>query len=185
MKNLEIKALCENVSEAEKIAHSLGAEFQWRDWQTDTFFRVTNGRLKLRESGRRAAELIAYFRPDTASARWSDYDILPVDDPQKVKSILTRTLGILEVVRKKRSLFLLANARIHLDTVERLGRFIEFEIVVSDSEQEQRAPEFLAFLQKKFGITSEALVPFAYVDLLLGPFSGEKRPPNQSVTGQC
>ena len=41
-------------------------------------------------------------------------------------------LGAQGCVRKRREVWLYRNARIHLDTVEGLGQFIEIEVVVKE-----------------------------------------------------
>ncbi len=173
MKNLELKARYEDLHRAEKIAQDLGAKFQWEAVQRDTFFRVPNGRLKLREVAGKTAELIGYVRPDEKQAKWSDYEILPVETPEKLKSILSRSLGVLAVVQKKRKLFLLKNARIHLDEVQELGHFLEFEVVISNSAQEKSASDFMEFLKEKFRVREGQLISRAYVDLLVEKESKE------------
>ena len=56
-------------------ARALGAEL-WGDLrQTDTYFNVPSGRLKLRETAGLQAELIAYERDEDAADRTSDYQI--------------------------------------------------------------------------------------------------------------
>ncbi len=166
MKNLELKARYTNLSRAEKIAGKIGATFQWKAEQTDTFFRVPSGRLKLREVEGKTAELIGYQRPDKKQAKWSDYEIARIETPDKLKSILGRALGIVATVRKERQLFLFKNARIHLDKVWGLGHFIEFEVVVSNAEEEENALKLLEFLKREFRLTEGSLVDRAYVDLL-------------------
>jgi predicted adenylyl cyclase CyaB len=120
----------------------------------------------LRESGRKPAELIGYFRLDQPTAKWSDYQLVPIQNPAELKSVLSRTLGVLGVVKKQRTVFLFQNARIHLDKVENLGSFLEFEVVVSDEKTEADATRLLNFLIESFHIQPENLVSEAYVDLL-------------------
>ena len=47
-----------------------------------------------------------------------------------IKEALARAWGVRGVVRKRRELFFFHNVRIHLDQVEGLGTFLEFEAVV-------------------------------------------------------
>ena len=56
---------------------------------------------------------------------------MPVADAAGTKRLLGRMLGPRACVRKRREVWLYENARIHLDTVEGLGRFIEIEVVVT------------------------------------------------------
>jgi hypothetical protein len=66
--------------------------------QTDTYFHCTSGRLKLRETVGRRAELIAYARPDRADVRASDYHVIPVETPEQLKRGLAAALGVRVVV---------------------------------------------------------------------------------------
>jgi predicted adenylyl cyclase CyaB len=74
------------------------------------------------------------------------------------------------VVSKRRHLFLWEGVRIHLDEVEGLGTFIEFEAVVesgSGAEAIAEAHEKVARLRSHLAIEDSALVPVSYADLLL------------------
>ena len=71
-------------------------------------------------------------------------------------------------VRKRREVWLYRNARIHLDTVEGLGRFIEIEVVVTDGMAQARA--LMKELRAVLGICAKDLIAGSYSDL-----SGERR----------
>ena len=71
--------------------------------------------------------LIQYDRPDAAVARESRYRLTRVEDPDDLRASLDAALGTLVVVDKERHLFLWDGVRIHLDTVEGLGSFVELE----------------------------------------------------------
>ncbi len=80
---------------------------------------------------------------------------------------LKATYFDLEIVEKQRKLYLLKNARIHLDRVKELGAFIEFEIIVETQEQEKEAPTLMNYLKQSFQLAENQLIEFAYLDLLL------------------
>jgi adenylate cyclase, class 2 len=129
LKNLEYKARVGELNPIENSFVDKGAEFTGILRQLDTYFNVSSGRLKLRETEGRGAELIYYERDEASSAGMeSRYDILRVPDPV-LKGFLTRALGVRVIVEKERRLLKMKNARIHLDDVKRLGTFIEFEVV--------------------------------------------------------
>ena len=167
MKNLELKATYSDLEKAEEIARELGAVFEWEGFQKDTFFRTFRGRLKLRETNDGISELIAYVRPNRQSEKWSDYEIVPVREAEKMKSLLQKSLGILGIVEKHRKLYLLKNVRIHLDRVEELGTFLEFEIIVETPEQEREAPILMNHLKQSFQLEEDQLIRGAYLDILL------------------
>jgi adenylate cyclase, class 2 len=133
--------------------------------QIDTYFASHHGRLKLREIVGVRAELIWYRRSDEARSRQSDYYVVPAPDPQKLKEALTAALGIRRQVRKRRRVLLWHNVRIHLDDVEGLGTFVEFEAVISASDDEATGHARLAELCRIMAISQGDCLASSYVDL--------------------
>jgi predicted adenylyl cyclase CyaB len=80
---------------------------------------------------------------------------------------LASSLGVLVEVRKQRKLLLWQNVRIHLDQVEGLGSFIEFEAVLSDEAPESAGHEQLAYLCKHLSIQEKDHVSGSYADLAI------------------
>jgi adenylate cyclase, class 2 len=167
--NLELKASIPSVELARVSARRCGAEFGGVLLQEDTYFRVAHGRLKLREIAGHGSELIYYERPDTSLERWSNYSTVAVTEPVGLKEQLSSALGVRVVVKKKRELFLLGGTRIHLDDVEGLGTFLEFEIPVRD---ELEAFSQMNFLRAQFGIDDGSIFTPSYSDLILAKTEG-------------
>jgi len=167
LENFELKAHCPDPDQAEEKARVLGAEWQWKRLQRDTYFHARQGRLKLRQVEGEKAELIAYRRPALAEGRMSRYEIFYTSDAVRLQSILAAALTVAGVVEKTRTLYLWKNIRIHLDRVVRLGAFIEFEAVLQNEEEAVRAPEELAHLEKEFDIRPGQRVGEGYFDLLM------------------
>jgi adenylate cyclase class IV len=172
-RNLELKVECAAAGLAPVIerAYAAGIGPFTTLYQTDTYFAVPAGRLKLREiqcGGERSAELIAYDRPDATGPRWSEYHRVPVDPAQVEPLIaaLLATCGLLTVVRKRREVAISGRTRIHLDDVDGLGAFVELETVLADDDDKPAGDE-LASMARALGLT--ALVPVAgsYSDLQL------------------
>jgi len=69
-------------------------------------------------------------------------------------------------VRKHRTLFLSGRTRIHLDRVERLGCFLELEVVLSDGEPVKDGEAIARDLMEKLDILPDQLIDGAYIDLL-------------------
>jgi adenylate cyclase, class 2 len=137
--------------------------------QIDTYFHSRIGRLKLREirEGRSCrAELIAYDRPDRASARESRYHVVPVADAAAMRSALESVLAIRAVVRKRRELWMYHNVRVHLDRVEELGSFVEFEAVLGQSANQALSRKRLRKLCEALSIGPRDQIARSYVDLL-------------------
>jgi predicted adenylyl cyclase CyaB len=165
-RNLELKARCGDLAAAAKSAQALGAQRQGVLVQTDTYFRVPHGRLKLREHEAGRAELIAYSRPDAVEFRPSEYQVVPVPNPIELKSALATALGIRGEVRKRRTLYLWHNVRIHLDDVSGLGTFVEFEAVLERGEGDGQSLGRLERLTAALGIQPGDRIAVSYSDLL-------------------
>lgn len=169
MLNIELKARYEDLGRLREACKSLGAEGQEPDRQLDTYFRIANGRLKLRESLLSGAELIFYTRADVAEARESYYETCPVQDPEGLKAILKRALGVQAVVAKRREIFVIGNVRIHLDKVQELGTFVELEGMVENPAELMEVADEVRGLQRALGIDNQSLVKESYSDLLGKP----------------
>jgi predicted adenylyl cyclase CyaB len=165
-RNIELKARCTDLARAEKAAQSLGATSHGVLVQTDTYFHVIHGRLKLREIEGRGAELIRYERADKTDFRASDYDVVPVANPAELKAALGRALGVRGEVHKRRLLYLWQNVRIHLDDVRDLGTFIEFEAVLEADADESESLERLKTLAERLAVRDDDRIAQSYSDLL-------------------
>jgi predicted adenylyl cyclase CyaB len=136
--------------------------------QHDFFFRCGEGRLKLRMFEPDCGELIQYDREDIASARCSRYQVAYTSTPEILLDILTRTLGRTGEVKKTRILFKIGQTRVHIDTVEGLGDFLELEVVLRPEQTEADGRRIAESLLAELGAEKSQFVAEAYVDLLLG-----------------
>ncbi len=162
--NLELKARIASLEAAEARARAAGLQFRDILPQVDTYFRVVDGRLKLREQKGGPSELIYYERSENTSERLSTYYTEPVADPTRLVQLLSRALGILAVVAKERHLYLYRGARVHLDEVRGLGSFVEFE-VPADA---QGTEEIMKELRQLFGIGEADVIKNSYSDMIIG-----------------
>jgi adenylate cyclase, class 2 len=165
-RNIELKSRCADLARAREAALRLGACDAGLLEQTDTYFHCTNGRLKLRETVGRRAELIAYARPDHAEARDSEYHLAPAEEPGPLKRSLASALGVRVVVIKRRQLLLWHNVRIHLDDVEGLGSFVEFEAVMGPGEDDATSHARVQALAEALMLNASDRVLSSYGDLL-------------------
>lgn len=167
MQNIEIKVRVSSLKDIRDLAVSLGAEPQWTHDQTDTYFNVSHGRLKLRETSvDDSGNLISYSRPNETESRISQYRLMPVSDVATLKQILRETLGILVTIEKRRELLIYGSTRIHLDEVDRLGAFVELETVIGDQSPDEAWREH-QFVREKIDLYSHEPVSVSYSDLML------------------
>lgn len=169
--NVELKAFDHDPEAMVARCLALGAVDAGVLSQRDTYFLARRGRLKLRiEEGALGGELIAYRRPDALEPMESSYVLAPVIEPTPLTEALEAAQGTVVVVSKRRRLFLWEGVRIHLDEVDELGNFIEFEAVLPDAGDLATANAKLAQLRASLGIEDDALVSVGYADLLIdGP----------------
>ncbi len=167
--NIEIKARLSDPDRAHALAEQLSGGKATLIEQEDTFFMVPRCRLKLRCFGDGRGELIAYSRPDLPGPKQSEYHIYPTDDPQSLLRALEHSLGIRGVVKKRRSLYLVGDTRIHVDEVEGLGHFLELEVVLLPGQTADEGRAIAESLMSEFGIQPEDLIEGAYIDLFERP----------------
>lgn len=165
--NVEIKARCSDASFIRNYLLSNGADFKGTDEQTDTYFNVPNGRLKLRE-GNIENNLIFYERTNQPGPKNSLFHLVKIEDAEGLKEVLTKSNGIKVLVKKKREIYFIKNVKFHIDEVPGLGSFVEIEAgnMTADLSQEELKQQ-CDFYLKEFGITSEDLMEVSYSDMLL------------------
>lgn len=165
--NIEIKARSINSDFVRNYLLSNSAEFRGIDEQTDTYFNVPNGRLKLRE-GNIENNLIFYERDNQSGPKSSHFQLVGVKDPVGLKDALSKANGIKVVVKKKREIYFINNVKFHIDEVPGLGDFIEIEAgnkLADLSENELR--EQCDFYIRVLRIKEEDLISLSYSDMLL------------------
>ena len=168
--NVEIKAKCGDPSFIRDYLLKQQADFKGTDEQTDTYFNVVNGRLKIRE-GQIENNLIYYERPDQAGPKPSSFQLVKLEDAAGLKEALTRSIGIKVIVKKRREIYYIANVKFHIDEVAGLGTFIEIEAgnIMADLSHEQLLEQCKIYLSA-FRIDPVQLVEVSYSDMLMKEF---------------
>ena len=165
-RNVEIKARLSDYERTVDVVRSIADTGPEILKQEDTFFNSSKGRLKLRKFTESDGELIYYERPDSETPAQCEYLIIPTTEPDVIVEALSRSNGILGIVRKKRTLYTIGQTRIHLDDVEQLGRFIELEVVLRPEQSTSEGVRIAEDLIERLGIAEDDLIDCAYVDLL-------------------
>jgi adenylate cyclase class 2 len=174
-KMVELKARVDNLDVVRRKLISLGVQRIGKFRQSDVYFGVPEGRLKLREvEGSDEAELIYYERENVAGPKGSDVFVLKIQNAEVFKDSVKRLLETSGVVKKVREIFRYQGTRlaskrryiqIHLDDVKKLGTFIEFEMKSSD-QTEKTDKQILESLMKELEIKAYQLQKHSYLDLL-------------------
>ena len=165
--NIEIKAKCRNPDEVREYLHKRKAEYKGTDHQTDTYFNVQNGRLKLRE-GNIENNLIFYERNDQPDARASNFQLVNFTGPARLKEVMIKSLGIKAIVEKKREIYFVGNVKFHIDEVFGLGNFVEIEAsdLYADVSKEELQRQCEFYLQE-LRIKEQDLIAVSYSDMIM------------------
>ncbi|MBC8185625.1 class IV adenylate cyclase [candidate division KSB1 bacterium] len=172
--NIEIKARTNNPDKIRKILQEHDAAFKGLDNQIDTYFNCKNGRLKLRE-GNVENHLIHYNRENKSGAKDSIVTLYRPNPDSSLKDVLINGLGILVVVEKAREIYFLNNVKFHIDSVEKLGSFIEIEAIdeAGDIGREKLTEQCGKYVTL-FKIQNNDLIDCSYSDMLMEAVKREK-----------
>lgn len=121
--------------------------------------------MKLRICSKGIPELIFYQRENIQGPKISNYSRYKIDYSQPIYNFLTDLFGIRGFVRKKRTVFLVGQTRIHLDDVEGLGVFCELEVVMEPNQSDEYGIEISQKLMLHLGIQQDNLISKSYIDL--------------------
>ena len=170
--NFEFKARAKDLDALEKKLLELNPNYIGEDKQTDTYFNVAKGRLKLRKGNIENA-LIYYERQNTAIAKQSDVLLYQHQPDKSLKDILTKLHGIRVVVNKIRKIYFIENVKFHFDNIDELGTFIEVEAIDStgdigsDSYRIEKLKEQCKKYADLFEIKSADYISISYSDMIL------------------
>jgi adenylate cyclase, class 2 len=143
------------------------AKFIGLDSQTDTYFKVPEGRLKIRK-GNIENKLIHYERGDNLNSKKSDVLLIDLKKAQYLEKITRKTHDVLVEVKKQREIYFIDNVKFHIDNVENLGDFIEIEAISEDNSiLLEKIKEQCDYYKNKFKIKKSELIKNSYSDMLL------------------
>lgn len=165
--NVEVKARCANAERVRAVLRERGARFAGADHQVDTYFRVPEGRLKLRQGNIENA-LIYYRRPDAVGPKQSDVLLYPVERGAELRALLAAALGMLVTVDKQREIYYVGNVKCHIDDVQGLGSFVEIEAAGDEHADRDGLLKQCREYMEAFGICDADLVAGSYSDLIIG-----------------
>lgn len=165
-KNVEIKAKLNDRVGMESLAVEFADSGPAVIEQKDVFFTSSSGRLKLRKFSDEEGELIHYHRPNTTEPVVSDYTVVETLQPDLLAEVLADAVGVIGIVSKVRTVYLIGQTRVHFDEVEKLGRFVELEVVLEESQTVEQGKEIAHSIMQKLKIREEDLIETAYIDML-------------------
>ena len=163
---VEIKARTTALHRIREQLLAAGADFRGTDHQIDRYYRVPEGRLKLR-TGNIERSLIFYRRTDQAEAKDSSVSLTRLADEKEAISLgdtLERALGTWVTVDKQREIYFIGNVKFHLDTVAGLGTFVEIEAIGETEAAREMLSRQIAHYRQLLGIRADDLLADSYSD---------------------
>ncbi len=165
---VELKAKVRNLEPLRSRLTALNALHMGTFRQTDSYFDVPKGRLKLRQSDKgKETQLIYYERENISRPKRSKVFVAEIPKSASFSALLKRILKVKVTVTKTREIYWRQNTQIHLDTVDSLGCYVEFERRTRNSAKEiDENVKLLERLMKTLEISHENLEKRSYADLI-------------------
>lgn len=164
---VELKAKVDNLEPIRNKLKALKAKHVGTFQQTDTYFDVPKGRLKLRQINNQRTQLIYYEREDTPEPKRSKVFILEIPESKTFAALLKKILKVKATVKKTREIYTHQRTQIHLDTVESLGCYVEFERKTPNTTKEIEGNTLLLQkLMETLEISPANLEKRSYSDLI-------------------
>ncbi len=164
---VELKAKVNSLEPVRSKLKALKAKHAGTFQQTDIYFDVPKGRLKLRQINSEKTQLIYYERENISKPKRSDIFILEIPESKAFTALLKKILKVKATVKKKREIYWHQRTQIHLDTVDSLGCYVEFERKTPNTQKEvERNSQLLEKLMKTLEINPENLEKLSYSDLV-------------------
>jgi len=164
VQNVEFKAELRDPSLARAVCARIGATQAASFRQIDTYYRIPDGRLKKRETEGEPLEFIFYHRANRLRPKLSHFTIY--DEAAAAARFGQLPLPIWVTVRKSREVWVYQDVRIHLDEVEGLGSFLEFEAIVSPERHVGQCHKLIEELREHFRMTLGEPVAMSYSDMI-------------------
>ena len=164
MQNVECKCSLNDPDLARLIVRKIGALRVGVVEQTDTYYKLAEGRLMRRETPNERTGYIHYHRIDRVVPKLSHY--LIYTEQQAAARFGTRSLVPWVTVSKSREIWLYRNAHVHIDEVEALGAYLEIEALVTPTNHVGHAHRLIGEIRTKLQPALGELISTSYADLV-------------------
>ncbi len=164
---VELKAKTDKLDPIRSKLVALKAKHVGTFQQTDRYFAVPRGRLKLRQTNSEKPQLLYYERENVSKPKRSDVFILEIPESKAFAALLKRILKTRVTVKKTREIYWYQGTQIHLDKVDSLGCYVEFERKTPNIPKEvEKNKKLLERMMETLEIPSENLEKLSYSDLV-------------------
>ena len=136
-------------------------------FHVDSCYRLSAGRLIKRVIEGEPTEWIAYHRDDSPQARICRFTVYSENEAHN--RFGARDIPVWTQVRKRRELWIAGSVRVHVDMVDRLGWFIEFEALVSPRQNAGQCRKLIESVRNQMRISLGEAIGVSYSDLATAP----------------
>lgn len=164
--DVNVKARCRMPELVEQRIREAGADYLGEDYQTDTFYKVEFGKLKVRKG--KIENLITHYQRVTVGDEWHTqvwlYEFNP--DTKRIAE-LTKNRELIGKIAKRRKIFFIANVKFHLDTLEGGESFVEIEAMDRNGDLGRAHLSAQArYYRQLLEIREEDILKSSYIDLI-------------------
>lgn len=163
MQNIEFKAELRDRELAEALLIRSGGMHVAELEQSDTYFRIADGRLRRRQNEGEPPEWVFYQREMTATPKLSTFNIYT--EREAKERFGDRPIPVWVIVNKRREVWVYGPLRIHVDRVVGLGEFLEIEALVTRTRDKEACRQAVRKLRKLLSITLGEPIAGGYADL--------------------
>jgi predicted adenylyl cyclase CyaB len=164
---VELKARVTNHTSIREKLRNLKARHLGTFHQTDIYFDTPKGRLKLRQFDNQKTQLIYYERENLFKPKRSHVFVLELPESKAIVAFLKKILKVKATVKKTREIYLYQRTQIHLDSVDSLGYYVEFERGTPNTKKEmENSVKILERLMETLEINPKNLEKSSYSDLV-------------------
>ncbi len=166
---IEIKTAYTPLEDALQLLLEHGAYLHGIDTQTDIYYEVPQGRLKIRE-GNIEHNLIFYNRiEEKDTLKESAVELVAITDENKnIIEVLKKVLQQKVVIKKTRKILFIDYVKFHLDDVDGLGRFLEIEAISNDGSMDKESlVNACEYYMKLLQIKHTDIITSSYSDMIL------------------
>jgi len=163
MRSVEIKHELRDPELAIACLRKLNAISIGTSFQVDSCYRLSAGRLLKREIEGEPTEWIAYQRDDSPQARVCRFTVYSENEAHD--RFGTRSMTLWTQVRKRRELWITGSVRVHIDMVDRIGWFVEFEALVSPKQNATHCRKLIEAVRNQMRIALGEPISVSYSDL--------------------
>ena len=145
---VEARMRCPDYDGLRSRAIEIGSMYEGKDDQTDTYFGVPDGFMKIRETSLDQDHVLFYRRPNIADIHTCESFASHVTEIDSMRALLENAFGTRAVIRKTRETFVRQNCRILFDRLSKNRTFLTVRYDLGPGETPEEATrELETFLE--------------------------------------